>query len=91
MHVVALGAVVELAEADSSPERDGTVDFSVSEFAVLDEGHRLPLHDERRLEQRPGEGRALHATALAARSAGQPLVDAQPRQHRPHVTRGGRS
>lgn len=47
MRVVALGAVVELAEADSSPKSDGTVDFSVSEFAVLDDGDRLPLHDER--------------------------------------------
>jgi hypothetical protein len=47
MRVVALGALVELDEADASPDRAGTADFSVSEYAVLEDGRRLTLHDER--------------------------------------------
>ena len=47
MDVVGLGALVELADADPDPVRAGTLDFSVSEFAVLNDGSRLTLHDER--------------------------------------------
>jgi hypothetical protein len=45
MTVVALGAFVGLSRAD--PDSDATLHFSVGEFAVLLDGRRLTLHEER--------------------------------------------
>jgi hypothetical protein len=45
MTVVSLGALVDLPGAD--PEPDASLHFSVAEFAILHDGRRLTLHDER--------------------------------------------
>jgi hypothetical protein len=45
MTVRELGAFVDLSGGDSDPER--TLHFSVAEFAVLRDGRRLTLHEER--------------------------------------------
>jgi hypothetical protein len=53
MSVVALGAFCDLVPAEDVTASPGGLSFSVSEFAVLDDGRRLTLHAERGWTQCP--------------------------------------
>ena len=44
MHLVGLGALCDLSPSGNDPRRSS---FTVSEFAVLDDGERMRLHNER--------------------------------------------